>query len=80
MGQESDPLSLPSSLTGAKAEPLNGEPQLEQQIQEKLGRSLQAYYSAIVNETIPARFLVLLAELESKEKKKAGPADGNGES
>jgi FixJ family two-component response regulator len=43
-------------------------PVLDQRIQDAIGRSLKAHYDDLVSEPVPARLLVLLAELEAKEK------------
>jgi hypothetical protein len=43
-------------------------PELDSKIQLLLGRALQCHYDDLVNAPIPDRFLVLLAELESKER------------
>lgn len=42
--------------------------QLEPRVQEKLGRMLQQHYDDLVAAPVPDQFLVLLAELEAKEK------------
>lgn len=41
---------------------------LDPRIQEAIGRSLKAHYDDLVREPIPDRLLVLLAELEAKER------------
>lgn len=41
---------------------------LDPRIQEAIGRSLKAHYDDLVQEPIPDRLLVLLAELEAKER------------
>jgi hypothetical protein len=41
---------------------------LDPRIQEAIGKSLKAHYDDLVNAPIPDRLLVLLAELEAKER------------
>lgn len=41
---------------------------LDPRIQEAIGRSLKAHYDDLVREPIPDRLMVLLAELEAKER------------
>ena len=41
---------------------------LDVKIQQSIGRSLKAHYDDLVNAPVPDRFLVLLAELEAKER------------
>lgn len=43
------------------------EHELDQRVQEILGRSLKAHFDDIVSSPMPDRFLVLLSELEAKE-------------
>ncbi len=43
-------------------------PVLDQRIQDAIGRSLKAHYDDLVSAPVPDRLLVLLAELEAKEK------------
>jgi hypothetical protein len=43
-------------------------PELDAKIQVLLGRALQCHYDDLVNAPIPDRFLVLLAQLEAKER------------
>lgn len=43
-------------------------PELDTKIQVLLGRALQCHYDDLVNAPIPDRFLVLLAQLEAKER------------
>jgi Anti-sigma factor NepR len=43
-------------------------PVLDQKIQDAIGRSLKAHYDDLVSAPVPDRLLVLLAELEAKEK------------
>ena len=50
----------------------NGEAEIDSRIQELIGRSLKAHYDDIVASPMPDRFLVLLTELETKEKQLAG--------
>jgi hypothetical protein len=38
-------------------------------IQEAIGRSLHSHYEDLLRAPVPDRFLVLLAELEAKERK-----------
>jgi hypothetical protein len=47
----------------------NGAVELDAKIQEALGRALKAHYDDLVSAPIPDRFLVLLAELEAKERR-----------
>ncbi|PTM51838.1 NepR family anti-sigma factor [Phreatobacter oligotrophus] len=42
---------------------------LDPRIQEAIGKSLKAHYDDLVKAPVPDRFLVLLAELEAKERK-----------
>ncbi len=44
-------------------------PPIDERIQEVIGRSLRAHYDALLGEAVPDKFLVLLAELEAKEKR-----------
>lgn len=46
--------------------------ELDPGIQDALGRALKAHYDDLVNAPIPDRFLVLLAELEAKERSHGG--------
>lgn len=57
------------------AEIMNGEPELDNRIQDILGRSLKAHYDDIVAAPMPDRFLSLLAELEAKEMAMASKSD-----
>ncbi|WP_439574033.1 NepR family anti-sigma factor [Phreatobacter sp.] len=41
---------------------------IDPRIQDAIGRSLKAHYDDLVKEPIPDRLLVLLAELEAKER------------
>lgn len=41
---------------------------LDPRIQEAIGKSLKAHYDDLVTAPVPDRFLVLLAELEAKER------------
>jgi hypothetical protein len=43
-------------------------PELDAKIQVLLGRALQCHYDDLVSAPIPDRFLVLLAQLEAKER------------
>lgn len=47
---------------------MSGAIELDPKIQEALGRALKAHYDDLVSAPIPDRFLVLLAELEAKER------------
>jgi hypothetical protein len=38
-----------------------------------IGDALRAHYNAIAMEPLPARFLVMLAELEAKERRQGAP-------
>jgi hypothetical protein len=42
---------------------------LDPRIQEAIGKSLKAHYDDLIKAPVPDRFLVLLAELEAKERK-----------
>ena len=53
------------------------EPELDPRIQDILGRSLKAHYDDIVAAPMPDRFLVLLAQLEAKEKALSEKSDSN---
>lgn len=46
--------------------------QLEPRVQEKLGSMLKQHYDDLVAAPVPDQFLVLLAELEAKEKSIGG--------
>ncbi|MBY0361244.1 MAG: hypothetical protein K2X45_05000 [Phreatobacter sp.] len=41
---------------------------LDPRIQEAIGKSLKAHYDDLIKAPVPDRFLVLLAELEAKER------------
>lgn len=41
-------------------------------VQEAIGRALKSHYDDLVSAPVPDRFLVLLAELEAKEKRHDG--------
>lgn len=43
--------------------------ELDPKVQVALGEALQAHYDDLVKSPIPDRFLVLLAELEAKERR-----------
>lgn len=47
-----------------------GVPELDQAIQERLGRILAAYSQELVTQPVPDIFLSLLAKLEAKERLK----------
>ncbi|MDP2803400.1 MAG: NepR family anti-sigma factor [Phreatobacter sp.] len=42
---------------------------LDPRIQEAIGKSLKAHYDDLIQAPVPDRFLVLLAELEAKERR-----------
>ncbi|MBL8568113.1 MAG: hypothetical protein JNK84_03415 [Phreatobacter sp.] len=42
---------------------------LDARIQDAIGRSLKAHYDDLISAPIPDRLLVLLAELEAKERR-----------
>lgn len=42
---------------------------LDPRIQEAIGKSLKAHYDDLIKAPIPDRLLVLLAELEAKERR-----------
>ncbi len=50
------------------AQAFETEPVLDRRVQDAIGRSLKAHYDDLVNAPIPDRFLVLLAQLEAKER------------
>ncbi len=50
-------------------EPAADAPELDARTQRLLGKALQAHYDDLASAPIPDRFLVLLAELEAKEKR-----------
>ncbi len=52
---------------GASPHDVQGE--LDPKVQIMLGRALKAHYDDLARSPIPDRFLVLLAELEAKEKR-----------
>lgn len=66
----SDPLNGEVERVGEMM--MNGGAELDPKIQEALGRALKAHYEDLVNAPIPDRFLVLLAELEAKERAHGG--------
>jgi hypothetical protein len=66
----SDPLNGEVERVGEMM--MNGGAELDPKIQEALGRALKAHYEDLVNAPIPDRFLVLLAELEAKERSHGG--------
>jgi len=41
---------------------------LDPRIQDAIGKSLKAHYDDLIKAPVPDRFLVLLAELEAKER------------
>jgi hypothetical protein len=41
-------------------------------VRDAIGRSLQAHFDDIVNAPVPDKFLILLAELEAKERSNGG--------
>lgn len=45
---------------------------LDPKVQESIGRSLKAHYDDIINNPVPDKFLVLLAQLEATEQRAAG--------
>jgi hypothetical protein len=61
-----DPVSGEADRVGASH--VSGAVELDPKIQEALGRALKAHYDDLVSAPIPDRFLVLLAELEAKER------------
>lgn len=55
----------------AEAAPIDGEPvYLEPHIQEQLGRVLRSFCDDLVQQPIPDKFVVLLAQLEAKQREK----------
>jgi hypothetical protein len=52
---------------GAKKKPSSAP--LDPAINATIGRRLEAHYRALAEEPLPDRFIVLLAELEAKERK-----------
>lgn len=53
------------------APPIDGEPvYLEPHIQEQLGRVLRSFCDDLVQQPIPDKFVVLLAQLEAKQREK----------
>jgi len=57
----------PDTTAGRERDEDEPDAVLDPRIQEALGKSLKAHYDDLVNAPIPARLLVLLAELEAKE-------------
>ena len=47
------------------------DPILDPKVQESIGRALKAHYDDIVNEPVPDKFLMLLAQLEASERAEA---------
>jgi Anti-sigma factor NepR len=43
--------------------------EMNAKVQDAIGRALKAHYDDLVSAPVPDRFLVLLAELEAKEKR-----------
>ena len=65
-----DPKSSDSADVGRGQHDLHAE--LNPKIQDALGQALKAHYDDLINAPIPDRFLVLLAELEAKERRHDG--------
>jgi hypothetical protein len=54
---------------GGEGQRGEGEIAIDQRALKAIGDALQAHYNAIASEPLPARFLVMLAELEAKERR-----------
>jgi Anti-sigma factor NepR len=61
--------SLDEQGAGGKEQPGEGEVAIDERALKAIGDALQAHYNAIAMEPLPARFLVMLAELEAKERR-----------
>jgi Anti-sigma factor NepR len=65
-GNERPPPEQVRDAPDLAASPLSGF------VQDAIGRSLQAHFDDIVNSPVPDKFLLLLAELEAKERRHEG--------
>lgn len=54
---------------GGDEHPRAGGVRVDQRALKAIGDALQAHYNAIAKEPLPARFLVMLAELEARERR-----------
>lgn len=54
------------------------EPEIDSRIQDVIGQSLRAHFDDIVAAPMPDRFLVLLAELDNKEREMSGKPQSEG--
>jgi anti-sigma factor NepR-like protein len=59
---------LPLDRKPAKLETLDRPPMLDRTVQAQIGRMLREHFSGVAGESVPDRFITLLAELEAKEK------------
>jgi hypothetical protein len=63
-----------------KSDEAGQEPELDHRIRDVIGKSLKAHFDDILAAPMPDRFLVLLAELETKENELSGKDQTNGRS
>lgn len=59
---------LPPDGKPAKLQTLDRQPMLDRSVQAQIGRMLREHFSGVADESVPDRFITLLAELEAKEK------------
>jgi hypothetical protein len=59
---------LPPDRPSAKLATLDRPPMLDRSVQVQIGRMLREHFSGVAGESVPERFITLLAELEAKEK------------
>jgi hypothetical protein len=65
--------SLDEQGVGSDEHPGDGAVAVDQRALKAIGDALRAHYNAIAMEPLPARFLVMLAELEAKERRQGAP-------
>ncbi len=68
--EDDDAMPPVSNSTGQNSGAPPGE--INAKVQDAIGRALKAHYDDLVGAPVPDRFLVLLAELEAKEKRDDG--------
>jgi hypothetical protein len=76
-GKEQEEQKAPTGSEIAETRPIDEEPVdgvdvalLEPHIQEQLGRVLRSFCDDLVHQPIPDKFVVLLAQLEAKQREK----------
>ena len=76
-GKEQEGQKLPAGAEFAETRPADDDPVdgadvalLEPHIQEQLGRVLRSFCDDLVHQPIPDKFVVLLAQLEAKQREK----------